>query len=297
MKAEQVNALVIATFSRRMRLELPDGRQVDARIKGRKLRPVCGDTVIATPLTNEHDWLIGGIADRHNVLQRPNLRGDAEVLAANIDQLVVVAAALPAPDWFIVDRYLAAAETMPADALVVYNKTDLGERPAELDVYAAIGYDVIATSVIRPVGLDALAHSLKDRVSVFVGQSGVGKSSLINALSGHADQRVNEISSKFEEGRHTTVNSSMFHVDIGGRVIDSPGVRDYAPAFTDTADIEAGFREIHAAASGCRFSNCRHLREPGCAVKSAVEYGTIDARRLESYRRLLRLTERLKPAY
>jgi ribosome biogenesis GTPase len=269
------------------------GDPVAARIKGKRLRPVCGDVVTLEPLEGETDWLITSIEARRNALSRPNMRGEAEVLAANLDQLIVVAAPLPKPDWFVIDRYIAAAEQMRADVVVLWNKADITDPPADFLVYDAIGYRSLATSIESGAGIDGLSTALSARVSIFVGQSGVGKSSLINTLVSDAGQRVNAISGKFDEGRHTTVNSKLIPIADGGAVIDSPGVRDYAPVFDDPAGISVGFREIHRAADSCRFHNCRHLREPGCAVKAAVDDGKIDERRYESYRRLLRLTERL----
>ncbi len=288
-----LDALVVTTFSRRMMLELDDGDRVTARIKGKRLRPVCGDRVHAESLPNEAEWLITQIAERRNSLTRPNVRGEAEVLASNIDQLVVVVSALPRADWFIADRYLAAAEHMGAGGIVAFNKTDIEAPGDELGVYESLGYPVVATSVDDNAGIESLATLLTGKTSIFVGQSGVGKSSLINALVDTAEQRVAEVSEKLEEGRHTTVNSALLRLADGGAVIDSPGVRDYAPAFSKDDNIAAGFIEIAEAADHCRFANCRHLQEPGCAVKLAVEEQRIDARRYESYRRLLFLTEKL----
>jgi ribosome biogenesis GTPase len=134
---------------------------------------------------------------------------------------------------------------------------------------------------------------LRDHTAIIVGQSGVGKSSIINSLLGEESLRTAEISGKTREGRHTTVNSELLDLPEGGTVIDSPGVRDYAPALTNAGQVLRGFREIDEAGQNCRFANCRHLREPGCAVKAAVESGAISARRYESYRRLLALTEKL----
>ncbi len=278
-----------------MDVRLADGEIVGARIKGKKLKPVCGDSVTLGPLPGEPDWLITRVNQRSNELTRPNIRGSAEVLAANVDQLVLTVAAVPAPDWFIVDRYLAAAENMPASAAIVFNKSDIKapDDNEELRAFADLGYPVIVTSASEGDGVERLATQLADRVSIFVGQSGVGKSSLINALLGEEAQKIAEISRKLDEGKHTTVNSRMLPLAGGGEVIDSPGVRDYAPSISDMSEVAHGFREIRAAAAHCRFANCRHLKEPGCAVKQGVEDGEILARRLESYRRLLRLTERL----
>ena len=291
-------ALVVATFSRRMRLLLPDGRKVDARIKGKRIQPVCGDRVAAEPIVDEPDWLITSVCERRNQLTRPNLRGKVEVLAANIDTLLVMAAPAPVPDWSIVDRYLCAAELIEAVAAIVFNKTDL---PADesvdevLDDYARIGYRTVRCSAKTGQNIDAVAALLRDGVSIIVGQSGVGKSSLINGLLRDDRQRVAAISGKRGEGRHTTVNSVMLALPGGGAVIDSPGVRDYAPALQPN-EVVAGYREIASAGFDCRFANCRHLREPGCAVKKAVEKGTISTRRYDSYRHLLALTAKLTDA-
>ena len=290
-------AIVIATYSRRMRLRLENGEQVDARIKGKRLKPVCGDRVTAEPIHNEPDWLITAIARRDNELTRPDTRGQVEVLAANLDSLIVVAAAEPKADWYIVDRYLCAAELMGIAAAVVYNKIDLetaaSSTAEELSNYAHIGYAVVQCSARDGHGTADIAHLLRDRCAIIVGQSGVGKSSIINRLTGDAMQRTSAISDKTGEGRHTTVNSVMIPLPDGGSVIDSPGVRDFAPALESSKVAAQGFREITETAQHCKFANCRHLREPGCAVKAAVDDATITARRYASYKRMINLTEQL----
>jgi ribosome biogenesis GTPase len=280
-----------------MGLRLANGESADARIKGKQLKPVCGDRVAVEPISNESDWLITAIESRDNELTRPNMRGQTEVLAANLDYLLVVAAAEPKADWFIVDRYLCAAELMGIGAAVVYNKldleTDTTAAEQELTNYAKAGYDVVRCSAIDGTGISEIANLLNRRCAIIVGQSGVGKSSLINRLIGDDKQRTSSISDKTREGRHTTVNSEMIDLPGGGTVIDSPGVRDYAPSLESTSVAALGFREITQAAQQCRFSNCRHLREPGCAVKVGVENGTISERRYDSYKRVINLTEQL----
>ena len=290
---QQTEALVVATYSRRMRLQLANGEQVDSRIKGKKLKPVCGDRVLAEPIENERDWLITEILDRKNVLNRPDSSGKIEILAANIEMLVVVAAASPDADWFIVDRYLCAAENMGVKSVVLFNKSDVGKADSDFDDYEVIGYDTIRCSAKSGENIGQVTNLLRDQTAIIVGQSGVGKSSIINSLLGEKSLRTAEISGKTREGRHTTVNSEMLELPGGGAVIDSPGVRDYAPALADAVQVLRGFREIDEAGQDCRFANCRHLREPGCAAKAAVESGAISARRYESYRRLLALIEKL----
>ncbi|MCB1843987.1 MAG: ribosome small subunit-dependent GTPase A [Halioglobus sp.] len=293
---EPQQAVVTATYGHRMQLRLISGGDtVSARIKGRELRPVCGDRVLAKAIDNEPDWLIVDILPRSNELTRPNQRGKTEILAANLDFIAVACAAAPRPDWYIVDRYLCAAELMRLPSAVVFNKADLGtldpEAEAELAVYRALNYDAIVCSARTALNLDRLEALLEGRVAIIVGQSGVGKSSLINAIT-RSEQRTASVSAgRGGEGRHTTVNSVMLAQALGGYIVDSPGVRDYAPAIANVAEVEFGFREIHSHGVNCRFANCRHRREPGCAVKAALESGDISERRFESYRRMLLLTE------
>ena len=290
-------ALVTATFSRRMQLRLPQGDEVIARIKGRRLKPVCGDRVMAEPIDKESDWLITSIADRDNELSRPDGRGTVEVLAANIELLVAVIADLPQPDWFIVDRYLCAAELMGAAGAVVFNKIDLGQpdrtADAALREYAQIGYATARCSATTGERIDELASILNARTAIIVGQSGVGKSSLINRLTGSERLRTASVSGKSGAGRHTTANSAMLQLPGGGAVIDSPGVRDYAPALQSPAEVSIGYREIGAVGHRCRFNDCRHHKEPGCAVRQGVTDGAISARRYDSFRRLVTFTEQL----
>jgi ribosome biogenesis GTPase len=290
-------AIVTATFSRRMTVQLMQDNSVDARIKGKRIQPVCGDRVIVHRIPNEADWLITEIVPRENQLSRPDSRGKTEVLAANISFLCVVIADPPKPDWYIVDRYLCAAELMKVSAVVVFNKSDLtadtSEYANELANYESIGYRTVRCSARNGANLDKLEAILTDNIAIIVGQSGVGKSSLINRLVEDADLKTAAISNSSGEGRHTTVNSVMLPMRNGGSLIDSPGVRDYAPTTESAVDVLHGFREIARAGQHCKFANCQHLREPSCAVKEAIENGAINARRYESYRRLINLDRRL----
>jgi len=290
-------ALITATFSRRMNLQLPSGENAPGRVKGKKLRPVCGDLVQVEDIPNEPELLITAILPRDNELSRPNARGQAEVLAANLSFLVVVAADPPTPDWFIVDRYLSAAELMHVPAAVVYNKTDLDAPQdstlAALDEYAQIGYATVLCSAKSGAGIAEIQKLLAAETAIIVGQSGVGKSSIINRLVADANLRIATVSRGSGEGRHTTVNSAMLQLPNGGAVIDSPGVRDYAPAMQNSDEVIEGFREIARYGAECRFANCAHLREPDCAIKLAVDERRISTRRYESYKRLQNLTRKL----
>ncbi len=288
-------ATIVATYSRRMRLRFDDGSEVGARIKGKRLKPVCGDRVTAKTIVGETDWLITGIHERKNALTRPNTLGEIEVLAANIEHLTVIVAARPAPDWFLVDRYLCAAETISVPATIVFNKIDIkvpeGDIEETLADYRRIGYTVVTSSAKTGAGIKKLTAALIGNIGIIVGQSGVGKSSLINRIAPGAEQSTAELSGKLGTGRHTTVNSVMLALSGGGAIIDSPGVRDYAPALEDLQAVTHGYREIAAVAGGCRFNDCRHRHEPDCGVKSAVSAGCVSQRRYASYLRLLELTE------
>ncbi|HEY5655761.1 MAG TPA: ribosome small subunit-dependent GTPase A [Woeseiaceae bacterium] len=299
-KDSNCEALVIATFSRRMLLRLENGKDQFARVKGKRLRPVCGDRVISRPIDNEPELLITDILPRSNELTRPDSRGRPEVLAANLSCLAIVVSAKPEPDWFITDRYLCAAELIGAHAAVIFNKIDI-EPPNEqsrrvLGEYRDLGYAVFECSAKQELQLEPISDFLAAHTAILVGQSGVGKSSMINRLLGEARLKTASISDSSGEGKHTTVNSAMLFLPSGGKVIDSPGVRDFAPAIEQPESVVHGFREISLAGQHCRFANCRHLQEPGCAVKDAVDDGQISDRRYRSFRRLLTLTRQFSEA-
>jgi len=279
-----------------MIVEDPSGVRHRAFVARRGLRIVCGDRVRWSFSGEDGEVAVLDREPRQTELSRPDSRGRAEVLAANIDQVVVVCAPEPAPDPFIIDRYLAAAEVIGAKAIVACNKIDLPTSDAVtcLDEFHAVGYPTLRVSVVAQEGLESLRTALAGRTSILVGQSGVGKSSLLNALLPGIDAATAQISSASGEGRHRTTATTLYALPDGGALLDSPGVRDFAPALADPRLAAAGFREIVAAADHCRFANCRHMKEPACAVKEGVEGSAISARRYESYRRLLRLTEDLQ---
>jgi ribosome biogenesis GTPase len=287
---------VVAAFGRRVLVEDGDRVRHHCIIAGRKLRPVCGDRVLWSRPRDDSDGLVTEIRPRQNELARPSRRGRDEILAANIDQVLVVVASTPTPDPFIVDRYLAAASLMDADACVVFNKSDQPAADPVLDraEFRRAGYAVIDTSARTGSGLDALRKRMADHTNILVGQSGVGKSSILNALLPHVEADTAEVSAATGEGRHTTTASMLHHLPSGGELIDSPGVRDFAPPTMEPSQTARAFREIAALADRCRFANCMHLQEPDCAVKTAVEAGAIAARRYESYRRLYRLMTDLR---
>lgn len=295
---ESFEAEVLATFGRGLLLQLADGRTESARPFGRRLTIVCGDRVRCA--RDAHGELLANeVLPRRSALWRSNARGDSEVLVANLDLLCVVVAPAPAPDFFMVDRYLCAAESAGLRALLVLNKCDLDPPPDAADEfasYAALGYPTLRVGARAGTGIDLLADRLAPHVSALVGQSGVGKSSLIRRLAVDGEAAATGALASDEEGRHTTTASRRYRLHAGGLLIDSPGVRDFAPSIDHLEPAALGFIEIRARAGACRFHDCRHLEEPGCAVRAAVAEQSLSARRYESYRRLRRLFERLNEA-
>ncbi len=286
--------LVIASFGNRGQLDSGDGIRRRYVLKGRKLRAVCGDRVHWRQQPQGDELLVTEVLARDNLLERPDSRGKREPIAANLSQLVVVLAPEPEPDFFIADRYLCAAEMMPADAIIVWNKTDLHARvPEELTNYRDLGYTVVETSAGENTGIQELAGVLANGIAMLAGQSGAGKSSLINKLVPDADAAIGELSASSREGKHKTTASVMHTLPNNGRLIDTPGVREFAPVVNDPVRVQTGFSEIMRLAPDCRFSDCQHLREPDCAVKAAVEAGSVSEQRYESYRRLRHNAESL----
>ncbi|MGD8341328.1 MAG: ribosome small subunit-dependent GTPase A, partial [Gammaproteobacteria bacterium] len=284
--------LVIVRHRRETAIEDGDGRTLSALVRGRKLRPLTGDEVEFS-IEPDGTAVIREILPRKTLLERIDSRGRAEGVAANVTLIAVVIAPEPAPDWQLVDRYFVGAALSGIDGAVIRNKADIADSSLDerASTYRDIGYELVTTSVNSGVGLDVLATALQGRRGVLVGQSGVGKSSLINALIENEAQAVGSLSRRKALGRHTTTSSMLYRLPGGGELIDSPGVRRYAPSISDPRDLASGFLEFRPLADQCRFSDCRHRNEPDCAVRSAVETGEIRRERYASY---LALAETIK---
>jgi ribosome biogenesis GTPase len=289
------DALVTAAFGRHLLVRDASGEELKARPFGRALSVVCGDQVRCRRDARSSEVHVLEVLPRSSALYRSNARGGAEPVVANLSLLMIVIAPTPVPDLFVVDRYLSAALSGAIPAMLVANKSELGiqaQLRADLDALVAAGYDCVECSARGNEGIDALLDLCSGKVSTLVGQSGVGKSSLVHKLVPHAKVEVGELVRE-EEGRHTTTASRLFDLPRGGHLIDSPGVRDFAPAVDKLDGAHLGFIEVARLAPGCRFNDCRHMREPACAVRTAAESGALSARRYESYRRLRRLHEEL----
>jgi ribosome biogenesis GTPase / thiamine phosphate phosphatase len=284
---------VLASFGRGVLVQAATGL-VRCGLKGRKLRVVCGDRVIWGYPPAADGPSVESVEPRRNLIERIDSRGRAEPVAANIDKLVMVVAPQPTTDWFLVDRYWAGAVLKDLQALIIVNKQDLGTDAIEpqLDEYRKLNLTCVEVSCQAAAGIADLERLLTGSVSLLVGQSGVGKSSLVNALVPEAAAQTAELT-RDDEGRHTTTTARWYQLAPTSAIIDAPGVRDFAPPAHLVRAAERGFIEIHERSMNCRFKDCRHMEEPGCAVRTAVINQQISTRRYESYRRLFRLYEKL----
>jgi ribosome biogenesis GTPase len=289
--------LIVAAHGQRGLLESADGRTLRYLVRSRRIRAVCGDQVRWSPSGDPGEVVVAEVLPRANALCRPAPRdGSPEVVAANLTHLLIVSAPEPAPDFFLLDRFLCAAELLPCQPVLLWNKADIqAEPPPAFGLYRALGYDVVAVCARHGIPGQLLSLLGGGRAAI-VGTSGVGKSSLVNALVPGAAATVGDLSAARAAGRHTTTACLLYRLPGNASLIDTPGVRDFVPLIPRDRPVASGFVEMRRAAQGCRFTDCRHLAEPGCAVRAGVESGAIGTRRYESYRRLLEMLAERGPA-
>jgi len=289
------HGLIISHYGRQVDVEASEGERsgeiIRCHMRTNLGQLVTGDRVIWRP--NPDGGVVVASLDRKTELVRPNPYGEMKPVAANIDYIVVTVAVEPLAHANLIDRYLVAAELSGIEPVILLNKTDLlnddnRERiETMLARYEQIGYRVLRASSASEAGLAELKAHLKDRISVFVGQSGVGKSSLINVLLPGVDLKVGALSEQTRKGRHTTTTARLFHFPDGGDLIDSPGIREFGLWHIEPSDLIDGFRELREHTGLCRFRDCKHEQEPGCALKEAIEAGQISEARWQSFRQIL----------
>jgi len=278
--------LVTATFGRHYQVESGD-ELFTCVSRGKRSGIACGDRVAFQP-TSAGQGVIESILPRENLLYR-SVAHRSKLIAANVTRIIIVVAPVPSFYDLLVNRCLVAAEAANIPALICLNKYDLGE-PAHaaqrrLEPYVRLGYPVLALSAHHDIS--PLRPYLSGQTSVFVGQSGMGKSSLINALIPEARTPVGEISAALDSGRHTTTSARMYRLDASSRLIDSPGMQEFGLNHIQPEQLDRYFVEFRQYIGHCRFSNCRHLHEPDCAVAEAAAAGNITPARLTAYRQIL----------
>jgi len=299
-------ARVISHHGRQLFAETEQLKKIKCKIRQNLGDIACGDYVVVQqakdldskdqPTASHSDasqYVVVAVKERSNLLVKTGFAGAIKPVAANIGQLVIVTALKPKPNPYLIDRYLTAAENLPAKALIVINKVDLLDHETKRTVddltnlYSSIGYDVISTSMKQDHGLDDLSDALSNTTSILVGLSGVGKSSIVKAILPKEEIKIGETSQATGEGRHTTTVSALYHLKDNGIIIDSPGVRDFTPINNSIDEITHGFKDVRKFSGACKFSNCSHTNEPGCAMRKAVSDGVLDEQRFNNYLRLI----------
>ena len=281
-------------------VQTPDGQRIDCRIKGKfrmkgitTTNPVAvGDVVDFEMEPDSENGVITNLRQRKNYIIRKaiNLSKQAQIIAANLDQaLLVVTLASPRTSLGFIDRFLVTAEAYDIPARLIFNKLDLfSDEGLEIladykAIYEKIGYPCFEVSALEGTNIDQVQELLKDKVTLFSGHSGVGKSSLINSLLPSLDLRTHMVSEWSDKGMHTTTFAEMFELPQGGFIIDTPGIRELGVIDIEKQELSHFFPEMRSRMNQCRFNNCRHINEPGCAVLEALEEGEIELSRYESY--------------
>lgn len=298
-----MHGLIIKNTGSWYTVKTDDGRIVESKVKGnfrlkgiRSTSPVAVGDYVDIIMNAEGTALISAIDDRKNYIIRKasNLSKQSQIIAANLDlALLVITIKQPETSTTFIDRFLAGAEAYRVPVVLVFNKTDLlndDERCYQqqmVTLYETIGYPCIEISAETGMGIDQLQTHLKQKVTLVSGNSGVGKSTLINAIIPHADQRTAEISNAHGTGMHTTTFSEMIELTEGGYLIDTPGIKGFGTFDIEREELTSYFKEIFNFSKDCRFNNCTHTHEPGCAVIQAVENHYISASRYQSYLNML----------
>ncbi len=298
-----MHGLIIKNTGSWYTVKTDDGRIVECKVKGnfrlkgiRSTSPVAVGDYVDIIMNAEGTALISAIDDRKNYIIRKasNLSKQSQIIAANLDQaLLIITIKQPETSTTFIDRFLAGAEAYRVPVVLVFNKTDLlndDERRYQqqmVELYETIGYPCIEISAETGMGIDQLQTLLKQKVTLVSGNSGVGKSTLINAIIPHADQRTAEISNAHGTGMHTTTFSEMIELAEGGYLIDTPGIKGFGTFDIEREELTSYFKEIFEFSKDCKFNNCTHTHEPGCAVIQAVENHYISASRYQSYLNML----------
>lgn len=296
MLGEPEKGLVVTRHSKHADVESASGEIFRCNLRRTLKNVVVGDEVYWRKGSEQLQGISGvieAVFPRRNELSRPDYYDGIKVMAANIDQIIVVSAVLPELSLNIIDRYLVVCETVGITPLIVLNKIDLLDETARADaeqalaIYENLGYKTLCVSAESGENMAKLTACLSEGTSIFVGQSGVGKSSLINAVLPEAQALTGSISDVSGLGQHTTTASRLYHLPCGGNLLDSPGIREFGLWHLEDEQITRGYREFQPLLGGCKFRDCTHKNDPGCAIRAAVEEGKIHSQRYQNYHRLL----------
>ena len=288
-----IRGLIVAAYGRRFLVECADGITRDCVTRGKRTDFACGDDV-AIAVQNETQGAINDCAPRLSLLYRSD-QWKQKLIAANVTQVVIVVAPVPSFDLNVLDCCLAAAGHADIKVLIVLNKAELPEAAVSESVlapFAALGYPLL--KLVARDNIDPLRPHLDGERSVLVGESGMGKSTILNQLIPGAAAQTREISASLGTGKHTTTHAKLYHLDARSALIDTPGVQAFGVHHLGVTDLAAAFIEFRPLLGQCRFRDCKHLSEPGCAISAGEAAGTISARRLASFRRLAEENMRLK---
>ncbi|OOF59802.1 small ribosomal subunit biogenesis GTPase RsgA [Rodentibacter myodis] len=296
MSGESQEGIVVTRYSVHADVESEDGEIYRCNLRRTLSSLVVGDKVVWRK-GNEQLQGVSGVIEaihpRMNEIARPDYYDGLKPIAANIDRIIIVSAVLPVLSLNIIDRYLVVCEIAGIEPIIVVNKGDLLSKEQEkevedqLQIYRNIGYQTLIISAQNGKNMEKLTALLSSGTSIFVGQSGVGKSSLINHILPSVNAQVGEISENSGLGQHTTTSSKLYHLPQGGNLIDSPGIREFGLWHLEAEQITQGYREFQYVLGTCKFRDCKHLTDPGCALREAVESGRISAIRFDNYHKLI----------
>lgn len=283
------DAVVIASYGNQCEIETTDKAIIRAKSLKSTGKPLCGDKV-KYKIEQNNEIVITEILPRTTVLSRlNNLNPKPKQIASNIDQMIIVISANSSIKYGLIDRYLIAAEFSGFTPVIVLNKIDqineneLDSLKNAMQLYSNIGVPIFYMSAIENIGVDALLNVTANKTNIVVGQSGVGKSSIVNAILPEMPAITKEISDSNNKGKHTTTTAYLYSIPGNGKLIDSPGIREFGLWNIEKSELAKGFTEIQYASEHCKFRDCSHHAEPGCAVVEAVKKGVINQQRYESY--------------
>lgn len=280
-----LEGIIVSAYGKRYQVELPDKHRISCVTRGKKTDLTCGD-VVTLKLTDKHEGVIETALPRRTLLYRSNAF-KSKMLAANVTQIIIVLATHPSFYEALLNRCLIAAEAAHIKPLIVLNKCDLADSAQalkKLALYTTLGYPVVALSAKKDIS--ALRPYLQGQASILVGQSGMGKSTIINALLPEENVRTREMSETLDSGKHTTTAAHLYHIDSHSQLIDSPGLQEFGLHHLSASELEHAFVEFRPYLGKCRFNNCQHLQEPDCAIKSAILTQHIHPERLAIYQTL-----------